>query len=120
MRSASGVARRALRPPDRRPPGAQPTQPDPGRLHGSRPGEPGGGDGPAALTLISDVEPIREAGSRTFGDECSSFVRRDDCRSRTVKPLTCALAPPIGFEPITLRFPHQVAPRLHPTDRTHP
>ena len=44
----------AVRPPDRRPPGAQPAEPDPGRLHGSRPREPGGGDGAPAVPLSAD------------------------------------------------------------------
>ena len=58
----------------------------------------------AVLTLISDVETIREAGSRTGGDECSSFVRRNGGCGGRLKRLTCGFAPPIGLEPITLRL----------------
>ena len=65
----------AVRPPDRRPPGAQPAEPDPGRLHGSRPRQPGGGDGAPAVSLSADEnDPLgwEQARLRRMFVVCSS------------------------------------------------
>jgi hypothetical protein len=92
----------AVGPPDRRPPGAQPTEPDAGRLHGSRPREPGGGDSAAALTAICNDGRGRSArlgsGSAAMNVRCSGWY------GGALKPLSCGVAPPIGLEPITLRL----------------